>query len=240
MSEPTSDALFGADGTQAPEPLPDPSSGRGSWRDAPALPPIPLLPVLDDSALRAAVAAMFDDDGGAPAEAAERDPGAVPDGPQAGADVKGADGPKTNGPKTNGPKTNGPSTEVPKPAPKANVPKVSVPAPARSAGVPAGRAAHTEAGGATRRPQVSALIPPDRLRPRRPAALRHRPPMAGASRQSMPGADLRRRIRREQVPLRSRSDGGATAFFLFMLIIMGLLIYGIVTSFLNFLSTFLP
>ncbi len=66
--------------------------------------------------------------------------------------------------------------------------------------------------------------------------------MAGASRESAPLTDLRRRISRERIdsPLRSRSDGGATAFVLTMLIIMGLLAYYVVTGFLDAVSRFLP
>ncbi|HEY6423119.1 MAG TPA: hypothetical protein VIY28_07695 [Pseudonocardiaceae bacterium] len=59
MSEPTADALSGVDGTQSPEPLPDPSNGRGAWGDAPDLPPISLPPLPDASVMREAIAAAL-------------------------------------------------------------------------------------------------------------------------------------------------------------------------------------
>ena len=222
MSEPTSDALFGNDGTWSPEPLPDPQTGlgRGTWRDAFELPPLPLPPIPDASALRDAIAAVLGDDTDAPAGAVQQDPAAVPD-------ANAPDAPKAD-------------------APKADVPQASAAVPPRAAvpGAPTVRLAPTEAGdrSPSRRPQISTLIPPTPSRPRRPAVLRYRPPMAGTSRESGPAADPRRRIRRERVdlPLWSRSDGGATAFFLTILIIMGVLVYYIITGFLNSLSSFQP
>jgi hypothetical protein len=76
MSESTSDALFGVDGTQSPEPLPDPPTGlgRGTWRGA-ELPPMYLPPVLDDSALREAIAAVLAED---PTEPMDQDRAAPP------------------------------------------------------------------------------------------------------------------------------------------------------------------
>jgi hypothetical protein len=102
MSESTSDALFGADGTQPPELLPDPPTGlgRGTWQGAPEL-PIYVPPVLDDSALREAIAAALADDptgpvdldraaapappaepGGSPAPQSDSSPGPQPGGAQ--------------------------------------------------------------------------------------------------------------------------------------------------------------
>lgn len=236
MSEPTSDTLSGFDGTQAPEPLADPSSGRGSWRDVPELPPMWLPPVPDDDgALREAIAAVLGDDAGAPAEPADQDPPAAP-APQAAPQ----------------------STGQPK-APDANVRPVDVakidvaaqPHSTASAGPSAGSSAGAQSGrhgtealgrSSPRPPPVSALIPPVPSQPHRPGGLRYRPPMAGGSRESAPLTDLRRRIRREQVdsPRVGRSDGGATAFVLAILIIMGLLLYYVVTGFLDSLSRFLP
>ncbi|MGH3785573.1 MAG: hypothetical protein ACRDRG_03275 [Pseudonocardiaceae bacterium] len=58
MNEPMSDALFGVDGTESPEVLPDPS-GRAGWRDAAALPPFVLPDLPDASAMREAIAAAL-------------------------------------------------------------------------------------------------------------------------------------------------------------------------------------
>ncbi len=237
MSEPTSDALFGDDGTWSPKPLPDPQTGlgRGTSRDAPELPPISLPPIPDASALREAIAAALGDDVGAPPGAVEQDPTAVPD-------VNAPDVLKADVPKADVPKADVPMTNVAAP-PHAAPPHAAAPAGA-PAGAPTGRPAPAKAGdrSSPHQPLVSALIPPAPSRPRRPVGPRYRPPMAGASRESGPGADLRRRIRRERVdlPLRSRSDGGATAFFLAVLIIIALLVYYIIISFLDSISRFLP
>lgn len=233
MSEPTSDALFGVDGTQAPETLADPSAwpGRGSWQAVPELPPMWMPPALDDTALREAIAAALGDDAGAPAEAVEQEAAAVP-------------APQAEPQPTGQPKA--PDVNVP----DVNVADVKVAAPPHSpasagasAGAPTGRHG-TEAWGRSvpRGPQVPAVILPAPSQPRRPAGLGYRPPMAGASGESAPLTDLRHRIRRERVdlPLRGSSNGGATAFFLVMLIIIGLLVYNIITSFLDFISGLLP
>lgn len=229
MSEPTSDALFGDDGTWSPEPLADPSTGPGggSWR-VPELPPMWLPPFLDDSALRERIAAALGDDPGGPAEAVEKVPAAAP-APQPAQQATG--------------QPQAPAVKLP----AVKLPDVNVAAPphtATSPGAPTGRPALTEAAdrSSPRRPPVPALIPPAPSQSRRSARLRYRPPMAGALRESAPLTDLRRRIRRERVdlPLRSRSDGGATAFFVVMLIIIGLLVYNIIASFLDSLSRILP
>ncbi|MGH8572683.1 MAG: hypothetical protein ACREX8_08920 [Gammaproteobacteria bacterium] len=234
MSEPTSDALFGVDGTQAPETLADPSAwpGRGSWQAVPELPPMWMPPALDDTALREAIAAALGDDAGAPAEAVEQEAAAVP-APQ-------AEPQPTGQPKA--PDVNVPDVNVA----DVNVADVNVAAPPHStasAGAPTGRHG-TEAWGRSvpRPPQVPAVTLPAPSQPPRPAGLGYRPPMAGTSRGSAPLTDLRRRIRRERVdlPRRGSFDGGATAFFLVMLIIIGLLVYNIIISFLDFISRLLP
>ena len=69
-----------------------------------------------------------------------------------------------------------------------------------------------------------------------------RPPMAAVSRKLAPQVDFRRRIRRERAGslLGIRSNGGATALLLLMLIIISLLVYNIVTGFLEWVSGLLP
>ncbi|MDQ4104178.1 MAG: hypothetical protein M3186_10875 [Actinomycetota bacterium] len=61
MNEPMSDALFGIDGTESPEVLPDPSA-RAGWRDAPDLPPLVLPALPDASVIREAIAAALGED----------------------------------------------------------------------------------------------------------------------------------------------------------------------------------
>lgn len=82
-------------------------------------------------------------------------------------------------------------------------------------------------------------MPATPSQPRRAAGLRYRPAMAAAARQPVPPADLRRRIRRERVglPLRTHSDGGATAFFIVTLIIIVVLLYFIITGFIASISS---
>lgn len=221
MSDSTSDALFGVDGTQSPELLSDPPTGLGSgfWRDAPVLPPISLLPVPDDSALRKAIAAALGDDPDATAEPADQDSAAVP-------------APRT--------------AEEPK-APAADAPTAKVaaaPHPGASAGSWAGRPAPTESGdrSSARRPQVSGPTPPAPSQPSRPAGARYRPPMAETSGERAPLTDRRLRSRRERVdlPLRAGSNGGATAFFSTIVIIMVLLLYFIIAGLMDSISSFLP
>ncbi len=69
-----SDALFGADGTESPELLPDPS-GRGRWRDVAELPPLELPAVPDASAMREAIVAALGEDPNGPVN---QDPAAAP------------------------------------------------------------------------------------------------------------------------------------------------------------------
>lgn len=64
---PTSSALFGADGTQLPDPLPvlpDPLTGpeRSPWPDTAPTSPVPLPRMPDGRAMRAAIAAVLADE----------------------------------------------------------------------------------------------------------------------------------------------------------------------------------
>lgn len=78
---PTSSALFGADGTQLPDPLPvlpDVLTGpeHSAWLDSPEISPVPLPPLPDGRAMRAAIAAVLaDDPAAAPGRAARTAPG---------------------------------------------------------------------------------------------------------------------------------------------------------------------
>ncbi len=218
---PPSDALSGLDGTQLPDPLPtlpDPLAGpeQATWQAGSELPPFVLPPLPDASAIREAIDAALGDDVRGIAQAEDQDPGAAP-APQAEAQVAEHSN-----------------------APKANV-GVSPPA-ATSAGEPATPSAGAPAAGpwstgeqdrsSPRQPQLAAPMQTTPSQPRRIGrGMRYRSP-AAASRQPVPPADLRRRIRRERVglPLRTRSDGGAAAFFIVISIIVVVMLYFIVTG----------
>lgn len=228
---PPSDALSGLDGTQLPDPLPtlpDPLARpeHGSWQATPEFPPFVLPPLPDASAIREAIAAALGDDFDDPGditEATAQDPDAAP-----------------------APQAQAPATEQPN-APHANV---AVPPPsATSAGEPAAPPAGgpSRTGGedrsSPRQPQVATSMPATApLRRSIGGGTDYPPPTPAAVRAPMPPADLRRRIRREQVglPLLSRSDGGATAFFIVVSIIVVLMLYFIITGFLESISSLFP
>ncbi|HSL07046.1 MAG TPA: hypothetical protein VK887_03615 [Pseudonocardiaceae bacterium] len=227
MSEPmaTSDALGGVDGTQLPEPLPvlvDPLTGleRGTGREVPELPLFTLPPAPDLSAMREAItAALSDHPTDDPTGPVDQHPAVVPT-PQPA--PQATDQP--NVPSASDPGASVPSASVP-------TASVGVPPPAAaSVGGPAGR----PTGG----PPPTSVG--DHSSVHRP--LLSRPPMAAVSRKLVPQVDFRRRIRQERAGslLGIRSNGGATALLLLMLIIIFLLVYNIVTGFLEWVSGLLP
>src|SRR5918997_570135 len=171
MSESTSDALFGVDGTQAPEPLPDPPTGlgRGSWRGAPELPPMSLPPVPDERVLREAIAAALGDDPPGPvdpglaAALAPPAPPAEPGGPPAPhSDSSPAPQPDSSPAPTVGPASQGVGMKVP------GQPHVST--------------------GVCSSPLVAPLFPSAQPRSRRSTGQRYRPPMAAGIRRPVPPA----------------------------------------------------
>ena len=217
VSEPmaTADALGGLDGTQLPEPLPvlvDPLTGleRGTGRDVSELPLFTLPPAPDLSAMREAIAAALSDH-----------PTDDPTGP---VDQHPAVVP------------------APQPAPQAtdqpDVPSASVPSAGVAVPPPAAALAGRPAGLPTGGPPPTGAG--DHSPVHRP--LLSRPPMAAVSRKLVPQVDFRRRIRQERAGslLGIRSNGGATALLLLMLIIISLLVYNIVTGFLEWVSGLLP
>ena len=218
MSESTSDALFGVDGTQAPDPLPDPPTGlgRGTWRGAPELPPIHLPPIPDESTLRAAIfAALGGEDS---AEPVDPDRAAAPEPPAEPAEPDGPPAPQPGDlpAPTVGPTSQGVGLQVP--------------------GQP-----HASTG-VSSSPLVPPLFPSAPSRSRRPAGQRYRPPMAAAFRRPMPPADLRRRAGRErpggsrQTPANLALGGG---LFVALIIVVAL-VYNIITGFLESISRLVP
>lgn len=217
MSESTSDALFGVDGTQAPEPLPDPPTGLGSgtWRGAPELPPMYLSPVLDDNALREAIAAALSDDPTGPVDSdrAAPAPPAGPGGPPA---------PQPGG-------SPAPPFDPAPQVPGLPVPGLPVPGPPASAD-------------SRSSPLIPPLFPSTQSRPRRSIGLRYRPPMAAAFRRPVPPADLRRRVGRDGpgVPRSSPANLALGAGLFVAFIIVVVLVYSIVTGFLESISRLVP
>lgn len=202
MSESTSDALFGVDGTQAPEPLPDPPTGlgRGTWRGAPELPSIYLSPVMDDTALREAIATALSDD---PPEPVDQDRAA------------------------------------PAPQPGGSPARSAEPAPQVPGQVPGQPPASADSRSS---PLVPPLFPSTQSRPRRSIGLRYRPPMAAAFRGPVPPADLSRRVGRDRPGVPRSSPGnlalGAGLFVAFIIVVV--LVYSIVTGFMESISRLVP
>lgn len=220
-----SDALFGVDGTQMPELLPDPLAGpgRGPGQPAAPLPPFVLPPLPDASTFREAIAEALGDD---PVQPADQGTATAP--------VSQAAEP-----------SNTPNADA-EAAPPAAAPSAAPPAAAAeeapAPGAPSGAAPPTEAGNrpAAHHAVVAAPSHPAASSLRRLPRQRNRSSTPAEPREPMAPADLLRRIRRERigVPLPASSDGGATAALIALLIFMVILIYYIVTGFLNTISSF--
>ncbi len=226
-----SDALFGFDGTESPQLRSDPS-GRGGWRDAPELPPLMLPAIPNLSVTREEIAAALGED---PTGLAGHDPGAMPaQQPAAPTGVPHASAPHPNVPHTNVPQPHVPQASVSQAhVAQAHVPPVDVTAPPLAPSAP--QLGGTPAAGASghRRLVVPTPVPPAQPSPpRRPSGLRYRPPLAVGSRTPVRLGDLRRRIGRQVpgLPLRTRSNGGASVFFFIALIIFGVLAYSIIVG----------
>jgi hypothetical protein len=211
-----SDALFGFDGTESPQLRSDPS-GRGGWRDAPELPPLMLPAIPDLHVTREEIAAALGEDLPGPVG---HDPGAVPaQQPAAPPNVPHANVPHANVSHTN--------------VPQAHVPQVDVTAPQLAPSAPQLGGPPAAGGSGHRRLVVPTPVPPAQLSPpRRPSGLGYRPSQAIRSRTPLQLGDLRRRIGRQVpgLPLQTRSNGGASVFFLIALIIFGVLAYSIIAG----------
>ncbi|MGH3784615.1 MAG: hypothetical protein ACRDRO_29370 [Pseudonocardiaceae bacterium] len=223
MSEHSPDALFGgSDGTESPQPLPDPS-GRDGWRDAPELPPFTLPPLPNTRLMRDAIAAALGED---PTGPVDQDPGAVP-------------APKPAAPFNVAlPTVVQPAVVQPNVAPS-NL-TTPLPRPAPQMGGPAG------APGRGTRPIVPAPVPSAAPPPRVPGGLRsrYRPPLAAGSRKPVHLGDLRRRVSLQRpnlpLPLQTHSNGGAGVFFVISLILFVVLAYGVVTGIVEAITRLLP
>ncbi len=214
-----SDALFGVDGTELPELLPDPS-GRGGWRDGPEFPPLTLPAVPDISALREAMAGSLDED---PAEPVDQDSSAAP-APQPDAPQNVAPSAlPSNVPQANAPQqtTTAPPPDLP--APQAGgVPMVAVP------------------GHRPWQPLVPAPVQPAKPPPRKAGGLRYRPPLATSARTPVRLIDFRRGPRRTGPPRQTRSNGGVGVVLVIGLIIFGVLIFNIIAGIVEAISRLIP
>ncbi len=212
MSEPTSDALFGADGTQPPDP--STGLGRGSRWDAPELPPMSLPPLPELSAMREAIAAALSDD---PTGPVDQDPAAAPTTPAEPGESSAA---QSGG---------SPGAQLPaEPAPHATgLPPAS-----------AGARSSLPSSHQPLAPPLFSAIPS----PRRAAGLRYRPPMAAAFRKPVPPVDLHRRVgrdRRPDVPRQNPANMALGVGLLIASIITVVLLYTIITGILESISRLL-
>lgn len=215
MSEPTSDALFGVDGTQSPEPLPNPwtGQGRGTRRDEPELPPFALPPIPDLSAMREAIVAALSDD---PPGPVDQDRAAAPASPA-----------EPGGPPTP------PAEPGGSPAPRAE------PAPLATGQSPAGAATGSSSPSS---PLAPPLFPSTPSRSRRTAGLRNRRSVADAFRKPVPSADLHRRVGHDRpgVPRSSPANLALGAVLFVSLIIVAVLVYYIIIGLLESMSRLFP
>lgn len=230
VSEPPSDALFGADGTQLPEPLSDPMHWRGTWWETPELPAASLPPLPDTSVMREAIEAALRED---PTDPVGQDPAAgLP--PQPAGPVPPVAQP--NEPQVPPPAT--PSAQAPGvQAPGVQAPRTAAPTPA-----PAQRGPRT--GAASGRPSRPFVPGPAQSQPGRPAGWRYRPPLAGAFREPVSLAGFRRRIGLERPAARRKPHSGVGTPALFIititLITFMVLLYQVATGIMETLSNLIP
>jgi hypothetical protein len=231
VSEHLPDALFGGfDGTESPEPLPDPS-GRAGWRDAPELPPFTLPAFPNTRLMREAIAAALGED---PIGPVDQDPGAMP--AQQPAAQPNVAPPSVAQPNVAQPNVGQPNVAQPN-IPLANI-TAPLPRPASQVGGP-----WSGAPGRSVRPIVPTPVPSAQPPPtRRPRGLRYRPPLAAGSRTPVQLGDLRRRVGRARpnFPLQTHSNGGAGAFFVITLIIFTALAYGVISGIAEAIARLIP
>ncbi|MGH3853310.1 MAG: hypothetical protein ACRDR6_07375 [Pseudonocardiaceae bacterium] len=219
MSEPTSNALFGTDGTEFPDP-----TGLTGWRDAPGLPPLSLPAIPNLNMTREAIAAAFSAD---PHESLEQ-----------GSFQHNHD--TTPVPRAATP----PTSAAPAPTPTNADPAAAPPTTAAPVRAPAKAPVQY-----TRRLVAAAPPPtqppthgPRNARFRPPVAIRSSGGSSGRSRRGSSTAgqfgDFRRRISlpTPRLALPASSDGGAAVFFLIASVIVLVLTYSIVTGIVDSLA----
>ncbi|HEX8935307.1 MAG TPA: hypothetical protein VF788_14180 [Pseudonocardiaceae bacterium] len=213
MSELWPDALFASDGTEPSAPVRD-RSGEGR-EDAPMFPSLPLPPIPPLRMTREEIAAALREDSGA---LAGHDPVAMPASP--------------------------PTTPEPRAAAPSQTPQTGVTAtqPVPPAAQPAGP---RSASGTPRltRPVISAAPVPNQGLSRGFSPLRYaRRVVPGGTRPLGQRRDSRRRAggRNRGLQTRTRSDGGASAFFTIMLITFAVLLYFIVSGLVAAFARLIP
>lgn len=178
--------------------------------DAPVFPSLPLPPIPPLGMTREEIAAALRDDSGA---LAGHDPVAAPASPPATPAPRAPEPPQT-------------AAAAAQPVPPA--PQPVGPRPA---------------GGAPRltRPVISAALPPDQGPSSRGlGALRYARRVVPRTRPLVQRRDSRRRAGSRGVQTRTRSDGGASAFFTIMLIVFAVLLYFIISGIVAAFARLIP
>ena len=186
-----------------------------------------LPPVMDDNALREAIAALLTDE---PTKPANQDPAAPPvssgDLSAPPAERSGPSAPQYGG----------------SPAPSAE--PASQPQATSQMFQTAGQTMWQPpfSAGSSSSPLIPPLFPSALPRQRKSGGLRYLPPMAAAFRRPVPPADLRRRIDhgRPGVPASSIGNLALGVGLFVALIIVGILVYNIIFGFLESISRFIP
>lgn len=226
-----SDALFGVDGTELPQPWADPS-GRGGGR-GPELPPLTLPAIPGFGVTREEIAAAYSEgrtlladqhhDPSSAQQPAAAPSAAAPKAPPAhhvlsahalAANALAANAVSARVPARNVLSAHATASLLAPAAPELGGPSAAV-APDRS------------------RSRVPAPVPPGKLAPPTHRSLFFRPLRAVGSRTPVLLSDLRRRVGDRQgagLPLQLGSGGGAGVFFFIALIIFLVLAYGIIAG----------
>lgn len=227
VTEPTSDALFGFDGTELSPPPPDPS-GPDGWRNAPELPPLTLPAFPDARAVREAIAAASGESSTNPVD---QDSPATP--PSLAATPSNG---QAHIPQAGGSQVGDLQAHVTAPGPHQSAPL--------SDQVARPPAAPPRASGPSQRPPpiVPAPIQPAHPPQRQRGGLGYRPALAAGIRTPVQFRNLRRRVGRQapRVQRQTRSNGGASVFFVIASIIFVVLAVSIVLGIAQALSRLLP